>query len=230
MHVNDATSADEEEGELVQRQAAAPRLLRWPPRRHRSLWVVVAILVIAAGAGTAAAVMATGGPAAGTWFIPSSPKLEVSVRAGCPASIGGYRDVVNTFRGPPVVPADPTVGLICRYGPGVGLGPDGGGRGLLMNSTRLEEAQARQLASVIRDINLAAPSGTVACPADFGSVALLGFRYAGRPDVGLWWTTSGCETLDNGRIGAWEVGNPSFYNAFEGAIDGLSPHPDDGSP
>src|SRR5580658_6514778 len=58
----------------------------------------------------------------GTWWQPKTPKLQVIVSAGCPHSDTGVADVVNTFRGPPLVPPDPTAGLICRYGARVGSG------------------------------------------------------------------------------------------------------------
>lgn len=191
--------------------------------RRRRVWAVGALVALAVGGGAAAAVLATRGSSAGTWFRPGSPRLEVSVAGGCPRSVAGYADVANTFPGPPLVPANPTGGLVCRYGAGVGLGPDGGGQALLMGGTRLDAAQAQRLAGAIRQIHLTASVGVVMCPADLGSVAVIGLTYAGRADVGLWYRTSGCQTLDNGRIGAFEVGNPSFYTGFEGAIDHLSP-------
>jgi hypothetical protein len=210
------------------------RRLGWLPLRRRYLWAGVLLALVAAGVGAFVAVMAIGGSTGaggtGTWFKPSSPKLDISVAAGCPGSDAGYADVVNTFPGPPLVPADPSAGLICRYGPGVGLGVNGSGRGLLVSSTRLGEAQAQQLAGVIRQIDLTAPSGTFSCPADVGEVALVGFSYPDRADAGLWYRTTGCQTLDNGRIGAFEDGNPSFYEAFESAIDRLSPPVDIGEP
>lgn len=93
-----------------------------------------------------------------------------------------------------------------------------------MLSTSLDRSQAQQLASVIREIDLARPSGTFSCPAGFfGAVTVIGLSYPGRADVGLWYSTSGCRTLDNGRIGAFEDGNPSSYQGFETAIDRLSP-------
>jgi hypothetical protein len=159
----------------------------------------------------------------GTWFTPGSPKLQVSVAAGCPASVAGYADVVNTFPGPPLLPAAPTAGLICQYGPGVGLGPDSSGRSLLVSSTRLDQTQAQQLARAIRQLDLAGPSGVFFCPMDDGAVDVIGFTYPGRSDVGLWYTTSGCQTLDNGRIGAFQGANPSFYDGFENVINQLSP-------
>jgi hypothetical protein len=129
--------------------------------------------------------------------------------------------VVNTFAGPPLVPAGPSAGLICQYGRGFGSLSNSAD---LVLSTSLDRAQAQQLAAVIRQIALAPPSGTFSCPASsVGYVTVIGFSYPGRADVGLWYTTSGCETLDNGRIGAFEDGNPSFYQGYETAIDRLSP-------
>jgi hypothetical protein len=54
-------------------------------------------------------------------------------------------------------------------------------------------------------------------------VAVIGFSFPGRPDVGLWYDASGCQTLDNGRIGSFEGGNPSFYDGFLNVVDRLSP-------
>jgi hypothetical protein len=224
------------------RGRVAGQRLGWPPVRHRSLLLGVVLVVVAAGVGAFVAVMATrdgtstyststgsaGTSSTGTWFKPSSLKLSVSVAAGCPGSDVGYADVVNTFPGPLLVPADPSAGLVCRYGPGVSLGANGSGRELLVSSTRLDNAQAQQLASVIRRIDLAAPSGTFSCPLDVGAAATVGFSYPDRVDVGLWYRTSGCQTLDNGRIGAFEGANPSFYDAFETVINRLSPPADTG--
>lgn len=214
------------------RGLVAGRRLGWPPVRRRSLWLGVVLVVVAAGVGAFAAVMAIRGSTAtdgtGTWFKPSSPKLSVSVAAGCPGSDASYADVVNTFPGNPLVPADPSAGLICRYGPGVGLELNGSGRGLLESSTCLDRAQAQQLASVIRQIDLTAASGSFSCPSDEGEVAVIGLSYPDRSDVALWYRTGGCQTLDNGRIGAFEGANPSFYNAFESVVDRLSPPVDIG--
>jgi hypothetical protein len=153
------------------------------------------------------------------WNVSRSPKLRVDVAARCPASIGADQDVANTFAGPPLVPPGPKAGLICRYAPSATKpGPAN-----LKRQTRLSTAQAGDLATVVRRLDLTAPSGVTNCPADLGLVAVIGFAYPGRADVGLWYHASGCQTLDNGRIGAFEVGNPSFYNGFLSTIDRLSP-------
>jgi hypothetical protein len=153
--------------------------------------------------------------------VPTEQKLLVSVGSGCPASVIGYQDVVNTFIGPPLVPANPTIGLVCRYHPTGGVPSPEAGR--LAEQTRLSAAQAGQLAGVIRCLDLRRPTGTTACPADIGTVTVIGFSYQDRADVGLWYAASGCQRLDNGRISAFEVGNPSFYAGFQPAVDRLSP-------
>ena len=171
-------------------------------------------------------------PSTAVWHVSRSPKLRARVASGCPRTVAAAQDVVNTYKGPPLVPAGPMAGLICRYYGEPHLGHLG-------RQTRLDAARAARLANVVRRLNLAPPAlgahgpqagepageaaGAAACPLDVGSFAVIGLSYKGRPDVGLWYHTSGCETLDNGYIGASETGNPSFYNGFEGTINQLSP-------
>jgi len=149
------------------------------------------------------------------WHVSRSPKLRVDVADGCPPSVRGDQDVVSTFPGPPLVPPNPTGGLICRYR---GL-PSPGALG---RHTRLDAVQARLLAQVVRKLDLKPPPELVSCPMDNRSFAVIGFSYRGRSDVGLWYWTSGCQSVDNGRIGAAEIANPSFYTGFEGTINKLS--------
>jgi hypothetical protein len=153
---------------------------------------------------------------ANLWYVSRSPKLRVDVAAGCPASVSAYRDVVNTFPGPPLVPPGPDGAIVCRY-----LGPSGPRQ--LARQTRLDEAQAQLLSEAVRGLSLRAPEGVYMCPADFNTNALIGFSYLARPDVGLWYHASGCQSLDNGRIGSFETANPSFYNGFLVTVDRLSP-------
>jgi hypothetical protein len=156
---------------------------------------------------------------------PGSVVLEVSVSAGCPVSDVGYTDVANTFPGPPLAPPNPIGGLICRYGPGPHLGLNGAGKGNLASSTHLRQEQAVKLVDAVRQIQLTEPSGLSGCPDDVGQVTVIGLAYADRVDVGLWYKSGGCQTLDNGRIRTAEVGNPSFYQGFASVIDQLSPVP-----
>ncbi len=157
--------------------------------------------------------------AAPVWHVSRTPKLRVDVATGCPGSIAAFQDVVNTFAGPPLVPAHPKAGLICRYGPST-ASP---GPAQLERQARLDQTQADLLAAVVRQLSLAPPTGVSHCPADFGLVAVIGLSFPGRTDVGLWYHASGCQTLDNGRIGSFEGGNSSFYNGFLSVVDRLSP-------
>jgi len=149
------------------------------------------------------------------WQVSRSPKMRVVVAAGCPATVAGYQDVVNTFAGPPLVPASPRAGLVCRYG---GLPQPG----MLRRQTRLGTTQAAALAKTIRALSLATPR-EMWCPLADGTVAVIALVYRDRPDVDLWYNASGCQSLDNGRIGAFEGNNPSFYTGFEQTINQLSP-------
>jgi hypothetical protein len=179
--------------------------------------------VVAAAFVLALAAVQAGAPPASAdarvWSVSRSPKLRVDVAAGCPALLGRYQDVVNTFPGPPLVPPDPKTGIICRYGPSA-TKP---GAARLERQTRLSSAQAALLTTAVRRLSLAPPAAVIYCPADFGVIALIGLSYSGRPDVGLWYQATGCQILDNGRIGSFEGGNPSFANGFLNTIDDLSP-------
>lgn len=190
---------------------------RQEPRRRALVPLAVVAVVSLAGAGGLYELVA---PAAATsiWYVSRAPKIALDVAAGCPKSVTAYRDVVNTFPGPPLVPAGPTSGLICRYEPSLLAS----GAGALARQTRLRAAQAGRLAAALRKLDLAPPAGVTPCPADFGAVALIGFAYPERPDVGLWYHASGCQSIDNGRTGAFETGNPSFYNGFVPVVDSLS--------
>lgn len=190
---------------------------------------VPAVTAVAASLAVAAGLYALVAPAAAAapvWHVSRAPKLRVDVAAGCPETVRGYRDVVNTFAGPPLVPAGPTSGLICRYGPAVavaGTTAATAGGNKLVRATHLDRAQATELATVVRKLDLAPPTGMVSCPAGFGTVVVIGLAYPHRPTAGLWYEASGCESVDNGRIGAFEVANPSFYDSFLSVVDRLSP-------
>lgn len=160
--------------------------------------------------------------AARPWRLSASPKIQVDVAAGCPSSVIGYMDVVNTYSGPRLVPPDPKSGIICRYHPEGGA--PSSDHGQLARQTRLDSTKAGELAKAIRGLSLRPPSPRpVDCPVDIGAFVLIGLSYPSRPDVGLWNKTSGCQTLDNGRLGAWELGHPSFYKTFLDLIGQLSP-------
>ena len=163
--------------------------------------------------------------ASGPWKpATQGPRIRVLVSLGCPSTLDGYQGVSNSGSdlADSLLPANPLSGLICRYGPG--YGPESGAsEHRLYGHVVLGPAAARTLASVIDDISTAAPQGTFSCPADTGSHTTIAFGYASRADVDLWYADSGCRMLDNGRIGAFEGGNPSFYEAFEPRLEELCP-------
>ena len=162
------------------------------------------------------------------WLIPARrPQVRVTVTGGCPSNVSRYKDVQNPGGALPdrLVPLDSRKGLVCRYGPRVlsgGVGESGPG---LYRSTSLDRSQARELARVIDDISTKGPpSGPPpACPEDSGSATIIAFAYSSSPERDLWYFDAGCQILDNGKIGAWEEGNPTFYNEFISTINALSP-------
>lgn len=143
----------------------------------------------------------------GAWFTPSKPTISISASGSCPRSLGHARDVRDRSEGASALlpsRSAPAAALVCSYKDRT-----------LSKQTRLAAADARELASVVDGIALAAPKGSFNCPAAFDSATVLAFRIGSTDDVDLWWSDSGCQTLDNGRLGAFEGGNPSFYDDFE---------------
>ncbi len=158
------------------------------------------------------------------WVItPGHPEVHVLVSSGCSASLGGAKDVVNSYTGDEMVPPDPQSGMICRYRAGLSKPGETGAPGSLYTSVALDTDVAVHLATVVDAISTAAPQGTVACPSDDESASIIAFAYSSRSDVDLWFSDSGCQTLDNGRIAASEPGNPSFYNTFLTLMNQLAP-------
>jgi hypothetical protein len=95
----------------------------------------------------------------------------------------------------------------------------------LARSVRLDTADARRLASAIVNVSVEAAHGEFHCPnQEFGTVAVIAFDY-GRRTVDLWYQWTGCQTLDNGYVLAFQGGNPSFYSGFQDAFDDLAPLP-----
>jgi hypothetical protein len=56
-----------------------------------------------------------------------------------------------------------------------------------------------------------------------GTITVIAFDYGGHT-VDLWQNTSGCQTLDNGDLYAFEIGNPSFYDVYAKAFDRIVNH------
>jgi hypothetical protein len=169
-------------------------------------------------------IVATTSCAAQPWAItPGHPQVSVLVSSGCPTALGGTQDVVSSYAGNEMVPPNPVGGLICRYLARLAQTGASGSPGSLYSSVELATSVAVHLATVIDAISTAAPQGTTSCPSDDESASIITFSYAGRADVDLWFSDSGCQTLDNGRIGSFEEGNPSFYNDFLTLMSQLVP-------
>jgi hypothetical protein len=158
------------------------------------------------------AIWLTSGPARD---VRIGPRIRVTLTGGCPKSIEGYVDVSNpqedlTKR---MLPSDdPTTAIICRY-------PDTSPA----QRTDLSRSQARSLARVINSIRLSSPGSVVVnCPLDRQTTTVMVFGYRGRPDVDLWYHPSGCESLANGYVWTWEVGNPHFYEDFVPLVRSLT--------
>jgi hypothetical protein len=184
-------------------------------RRHRAIkWLLIVGILIAA----------TTSCASEPWAItPGHPQLMVLVSSGCPATLGGAQDVVNSYSGNEMVPPDPVSGLICRYRARLSQPGASGAPGALYSSVALAKNGAVHLATVIDSISTLAPQGSYSCPPDDESASIITFAYSGGIDVALWFSDSGCQTLDNGRIGAREGGNPRFYNTFLALMGELAP-------
>jgi hypothetical protein len=129
-------------------------------------------------------------------------RLRVTLAAGCPASLQGAVDVTNV--GPdldtallPV--AVPTSGLICVYDSGGGPATVESPR--LSDHLQLDATTAAELATAARQAPTAHLDDVeTSCPMDDGAVTVLAFSYPDRPDVDLWWLTTGCQTLRNGHL------------------------------
>jgi hypothetical protein len=153
------------------------------------------------------------------------PHIRVLVNYGCPASLGAARDVrnVGAWRFSELVPKSPTDGLICRYAASASSPPATVVHPALYRQVRLTAAQASGLAGAIDRVSTAAPKGAYSCPAGWNTATVIAFSYRGRPDADLWYYDSGCQTLDNGWIGAFQGGNQNFYLRFVPLIDRLAP-------
>jgi len=91
--------------------------------------------------------------------------------------------------------AQPTAGRLCQC---AGLN---GSTSTLIAQRRLAATAVRGLAAAIRRISLShADGGLTNCPADDGSADVLAFSFPRRPDVDLWYWSTGCTTVSNGFV------------------------------
>ena len=124
--------------------------------------------------------------------------MRLTVAGGCPDSDAGFGDVANSgpgLTGRLLPGTAPAAGLECRY---YGLN---GHAWRLRSATPLNAAAAARVASSMARIPLSHPDGEVLnCPLDDGSAEVIALSYAGRPDVDLWISLSGCGGVSNGYI------------------------------
>lgn len=169
----------------------------------------------------AASLALTGCGDDGTWDTPRTPTISLTVADGCPTTVTRPRDVANTDPGDStLLPAGsmPDAALICAYS-----GPLNPSDEHLAKTLNADEAQ--RIADALLHVSLARPRGTVSCPDDSGAFAILAFSYPHHPDVSLWWNTTGCQSIDNGRIGASQIASPSFSD-FQNTFDAVAGLPD----
>ncbi len=153
---------------------------------------------------------------------PSSATLRVTVAGGCLADLGQALDVRNPD-GPTntLLPdgATPDAALICRYGttdlndktqPKVAEGD-------LAGHTDLTGDEATRLAAALQRLSLAVPTGIYNCPMELGgSAGVIAFHFPGRPDVDLWYHTTGCRSIDNGHVSAFQPSSRALDRYFFG--------------
>jgi hypothetical protein len=129
----------------------------------------------------------------------SGRAIRVTVAGGCPASDSGAGDVSNP--GAPdldhqLLPALlPTAALSCTY-----FGMNGKAFALA-SSQKVNAAQASVAAGHIRALPLGSRGlGAHSCPMEDGRATIVVFSYAGRADVDVFESTSGCRWTSNGHI------------------------------
>jgi len=165
-----------------------------------------------------AVTVATSGCASGRPYSAGTPEVHIAVGDSCPATLGNAADVSNPKAGltrslVPVGPS-PASGLVCQYDAHLSAGTVASPS--VVRSVALSAAKASRLARALGAVSLKKPSGTFHCPMDVGSIAIIALHYVGRSDdVDVWYETSGCQTLDNGHVSAFQGANPSFYDGFE---------------
>lgn len=192
-------------------------VLKHPPGRELGIALFV-LGLLCSGWGTALA--------APRHMAARSPAIHLSTDGSCPDSLGEAADVSNAaiWQRHELVPPQPVRGLICRYEAPLGSGAEGQRTGMLLyGSARLAARSASRLAGAIRRIHTRMPKGPTSCPAGFDQSTVIAFAYGGSGSADLWYQDSGCPTLDNGWLGAFESGNPPFYQGFAPLLDRLCP-------
>jgi hypothetical protein len=123
------------------------------------------------------------------------------------------------------LPQSEGAGLVCQYASSQNLKAPT--TTVLARSTPLTQQSAARLAQPLGNVSVKAPTGKFECPAYLvGSITIIALSYRGLgADVDLWYSTSGCQTIDNGHVEAFQGANPSFYDGFETALEQVAPLP-----
>jgi hypothetical protein len=172
-------------------------------------WQSADLAIEVAPAGSGASVIRADGQV--VWMDPvpeqdlgSARRMRLTVAGGCPDSDAGFGDVANSGPGLTVrlLPGTaPVAGLECHYHGLNGYYGPNGHAWRLRSATPLNAAAAARVASSIARIPLSHPDGEVRnCPLDDGTAEVIALSYAGRPDVDLWISLSGCGGVSNGYI------------------------------
>ena len=112
--------------------------------------------------------------------------------------------------------SQPSGGTICEYSP-----PIYASQVNLSRSAHLSPSQAKSLAMIISAIKLTSSSGE-GCPIVIpGAVTIIEMTYSRHATVTLAYFRSGCQSLSNGKVTAFEVANPSFYNGLVPRVNQL---------
>jgi hypothetical protein len=175
-------------------------------------------LVVAIGVGGGVTSAPSG---AGVMLVSTNPGRTVPVNATgpCPA-LGKARDVSNErdLLSAHLLPPRPQFGTICWYRSMPGHPYAWIHRSLVNYRT------ATALAGAIAVLDTARPSGVFNCPAEFADAAVLAFGYLNGESVDLWFSDSGCQTLDNGVLTAYSYGpGAAAFGRYSSLALGLLP-------
>ena len=167
-------------------------------------------------------------PSRGTDSIPGpfvrGRTIRIPADGSCPNTLGAGNHVAppSVDTGGHLLPPGgrPASFLVCEYDGAPPRGEQTRISTRLTRQVRLARQDAGIMAAAIARISpKPPPAGPISCPNQgFGTITILAVR-SGERTVDLFWNTSGCESMDNGRIRTFEIGNPSFYKDFADTYD-----------
>ena len=203
-------------------------------RRDRAIAsVAVALTVLLAACTSDAVSRPSATPATGQiGHVPRAraraPKVRIEVAGGCPRNLGQAHDVANRpdQLASRLVPDGlaPINGIVCEYVGSPSMAAPV--RTILARQFALSGGDAARLATALRHVSLAPPHGEFACPNQrCGADAVIALGYRTGRTVDLWYSWTGCQTIDNGYVLAFQGANESFYSGFQPVFDQLAPLP-----